>query len=299
MRCSTCDAPLDVSGVFPGGDVRCACGATSTVPDAAPIAVSPPSHNAPYREAHVAREAAALVCPFCGGPCSPDARACPHCDVELASVRCAHCFSLHFSGARFCARCGKPLELEPLLDASDAPCPRCDTLLLASCTAGMNECGACGGIFVDHNAFAAIARERQAHRAPFDHDAHSPGGPLSANDAIVRYVKCPVCSERMNRINYGKRSGVIVDVCRLHGTWFDQGELTRVIEFVAAGGLDETRRRDRERHDAARTKAARGASELQVVMMQEEYRQHRRFRDDIASVDTLLDVIRFFFRSSG
>ena len=50
----------------------------------------------------------------------------------------------------------------------------------------------------------------------------------------------------MNRRNYGKRSGVIVDVCRAHGVWFDNEELTRVLEFVRAGGLQETRRREAE-----------------------------------------------------
>jgi len=37
----------------------------------------------------------------------------------------------------------------------------------------------------------------------------------------------------MNRINFGRTSGVIVDVCKKHGTWFDGGELTQVIAFAA------------------------------------------------------------------
>jgi Zn-finger nucleic acid-binding protein len=50
----------------------------------------------------------------------------------------------------------------------------------------------------------------------------------------------------MNRVNFGKRSGVIVEVCKPHGVWFDRGELTRAIEFVADGGLVETKRREEE-----------------------------------------------------
>jgi Zn-finger nucleic acid-binding protein len=50
----------------------------------------------------------------------------------------------------------------------------------------------------------------------------------------------------MNRVNFGKRSGVIVEVCKPHGVWFDKGELTRAIEFVADGGLVETKRREEE-----------------------------------------------------
>ena len=63
----------------------------------------------------------------------------------------------------------------------------------------------------------------------------------------------------MNRVNFGKVSGVIVDVCKLHGTWFDGGELTLVVSFVAAGGLERTRAREREAKQSgqARDRAAR------------------------------------------
>jgi Zn-finger nucleic acid-binding protein len=50
----------------------------------------------------------------------------------------------------------------------------------------------------------------------------------------------------MNRMNFGRVSGVIVDVCKPHGTWFDGGELTRVIAFAAGGGLVKTRAREAE-----------------------------------------------------
>ncbi len=65
-------------------------------------------------------------------------------------------------------------------------------------------------------------------------------------DAAVRYRSCPSCGQVMNRKNFGRRSGVIVDVCTTHGVWFDPGELTAVLEFVASGGLAESRRRDLE-----------------------------------------------------
>ena len=44
----------------------------------------------------------------------------------------------------------------------------------------------------------------------------------------------------MNRRNFGRTSGVIVDCCGAHGTWFDADELERVGKFVAAGGLAST-----------------------------------------------------------
>jgi Zn-finger nucleic acid-binding protein len=42
----------------------------------------------------------------------------------------------------------------------------------------------------------------------------------------------------MARMNFGRRSGVVVDVCGPHGTWFDGGELDAVLQFVRDGGLE-------------------------------------------------------------
>ena len=50
----------------------------------------------------------------------------------------------------------------------------------------------------------------------------------------------------MNRINFARCSGVIVDVCKGHGTWFDRDELSRIIEFIRAGGLESSRAREKE-----------------------------------------------------
>jgi len=49
----------------------------------------------------------------------------------------------------------------------------------------------------------------------------------------------------MNRINFARCSGVIVDVCRGHGTWFDRDELSEVVQFIRGGGLDLARQREK------------------------------------------------------
>jgi hypothetical protein len=63
----------------------------------------------------------------------------------------------------------------------------------------------------------------------------------------------------MNRVNFGRVSGVIVDQCAVHGTWFDADELPRVIEFVLAGGMEKSRKAEvrdlEERADRARSSA--------------------------------------------
>jgi len=57
----------------------------------------------------------------------------------------------------------------------------------------------------------------------------------------VRYRACPACQQLMNRKNFGGASSIIVDVCSLHGTFFDAGELPRVLAFVRRGGLAKAR----------------------------------------------------------
>jgi Zn-finger nucleic acid-binding protein len=49
----------------------------------------------------------------------------------------------------------------------------------------------------------------------------------------------------MNRVNFARCSGVIVDVCKGHGTWFDRDELRRIVEFIRGGGLDASRAREK------------------------------------------------------
>ena len=42
----------------------------------------------------------------------------------------------------------------------------------------------------------------------------------------------------MNRRNYAGNSGVIIDLCREHGIWFDAEELARILLWVRAGGTE-------------------------------------------------------------
>jgi Zn-finger nucleic acid-binding protein len=47
----------------------------------------------------------------------------------------------------------------------------------------------------------------------------------------------------MNRINYSRRSGVIVDICPGHGIWFDHGELARILGWIKDGNWTRSERR--------------------------------------------------------
>jgi len=90
----------------------------------------------------------------------------------------------------------------------------------------------------------------------------------------VQYVSCPLCHTSMNRVNFGKVSGVIVDVCRDHGTWFDPGELTTVVAFAASGGLAKTRAREAQEQKDFRRDAH--ATHAQLVAMETKKHEHGR-----------------------
>ncbi len=268
MDCPACGA--HVAGVFPGGTVRCACGRDVEVESKSP---SLSTNSQPYRSAAATiPEAKGFRCPFCGAPCIAGARTCTHCNVELASVRCPHCFALHVTGSRFCAKCGEELELEALLDPTDAPCPRCDQLLRAPPTSDddrlvFHECTACAGMFVSHRALEAILVKNR--KGTFVVPPARAGRMEREHD--IRYLKCPMCHQHMNRLNFGKTSGIVVDVCKLHGTWFDADELTGAVLFVANGGAPKPEPKPRPS-----TVPSRAAAEIQVAVMQESFRENEQ-----------------------
>lgn len=56
--------------------------------------------------------------------------------------------------------------------------------------------------------------------------------------------QCPVCKEEMKVENY---HGISVDVCELHGVWFDAGELPTLIERVKARAAASARSGERSK----------------------------------------------------
>ena len=63
----------------------------------------------------------------------------------------------------------------------------------------------------------------------------------------------------MARRNFRKRSGVIVDQCRDHGTWLDGHELERIAGFVFSGRAAEADRIEAAERDAERCRSAAAA----------------------------------------
>lgn len=193
-------------------------------------------------------DAGVLQCPSCGGPVAEGARRCRHCEVPVATVRCADCFHMSAPDALHCAGCGRELGLEPIARDGTLPCPDCRLpMAVMECgPSALHDCVRCGGQFVEHEALRDLVER---------HDRFDVGGrrkpALAPVDTRVRYVACPVCHALMNRRTFGAGSGVIVDACAKHGTWFDPGELPRVLSFVESGGLSRLRQRKIEEREQA------------------------------------------------
>jgi Zn-finger nucleic acid-binding protein len=111
----------------------------------------------------------------------------------------------------------------------------------------LRECGQCNGLWVDASALEEICADREQQAAVLGTASVAPTQAVDLKPGQkVRYVPCPQCSQLMNRINFARCSGVVVDVCKGHGTWFDAEELRQIVEFIRAGGLDAARARDKQ-----------------------------------------------------
>lgn len=201
-------------------------------------------------------EARTLRCSGCGAPVPPDAPQCPYCQAQLATVACPACLALAPLSAGHCPACGAALAPRTPATPEGAPCPACAKALAAGRVGDLTvqECLACGGLWLDRAAFEQLGASRERQGAVLGALPAPAAPPVSALEA-VRYRPCPACAKRMNRVNYARRSGVVLDVCKAHGLWFDRDELRRVLAFIAGGGLDRARERELEDLKEARRAA--------------------------------------------
>ncbi len=130
------------------------------------------------------------------------------------------------------------------------PFPRCQVAMESiglgpNKTVKVHECPKCEGLWVDVATFEAICTDREEQAIVLG-GASPPPARVELTLEEVRYLHCPECHTLMNRVNFAGRSGVIVDTCRGHGTWFDRNELQNIVEFIRTGGLEAARERDRE-----------------------------------------------------
>ena len=190
-------------------------------------------------------QAETLNCPNCGAASSTDAPFCQFCGSRLATVACPSCFAMMFIGSKHCQRCGAAAAVPEVADVKDRRCPRCriEMVLVTIGSTTVLECERCLGLWLDVSSFEKICADREQQSAVLGVAAHATSA--AHETSKVKYVPCPQCLQLMNRMNFARCSGVIVDLCKKHGTWFDRDELSRIVEFISGGGLEASRQREK------------------------------------------------------
>lgn len=173
-------------------------------------------------------------CSNCSAPLPSNSIICEYCktrnDTDLNGF---HRFTTsRIESARNCPRCAVKLKTIDLRINGTFLIERCDR---------------CLGLFFDPGELealleASVSNVFDINRGKLDDINNN----MSPDNAAITYIKCPVCSKLMNRVNFGTKSGVIVDRCRDHGVWLDGGELRHLFEWMKAGGKLLTQEREEQ-----------------------------------------------------
>lgn len=243
VACPQCRQQYDATKLGVGKKFRCRCGAVVTV-------ARPKGH-----------EASVVRCSSCGAPRESAATACAHCgadftihEKDMDSV-CPHCLALISRRAKFCHHCGTGIVASQAAgEATTLLCPACEgerrlvTRRLGNLDIAADECQICAGLWLGNTAFQHVAQQAQNSLTADETLAAvvSRAAPTAVTRQEVggkwRYRHCPSCRRMMQRRHYARKSGVIIDICRKHGVWFDADELHQILSWIRQGGLDYARR---------------------------------------------------------
>ncbi|NOS74928.1 MAG: zf-TFIIB domain-containing protein [Methyloglobulus sp.] len=163
-------------------------------------------------------------CTSCSAPLPANTNRCLYCnsrsDVDLHAK---HPYRVEKSAThRICPNCDKPLQSIHLKMADALYIERCHT---------------CFGLFFDKGEIETVLQNSVSNVFDINREhIDNINKDRFRKHQKIRYVKCPECRRHMNRVNFGNRSGVVVDQCIVHGIWLDSGELTHLLEWKKAGG---------------------------------------------------------------
>ncbi len=246
IACSNCHTQYDVTHVVEK-QISCRCGEEIENRDL---------------EAEVAQ---VHRCDSCGAQASLDALECEYCGAgiwkpsDALSLICPGCFGRNSEDSRFCTACGVAFDPEPIpVEGKELPCPCCTRLMPVRRVAGLavNECPGCNGLWVPGEKFDQLVDRAIESRAQAGPEASGSTPRVKGANPYrqsVQYRKCPECEAFMQRRNFRKTSGVIIDRCN-HGTWLDADELERIVGFIVSGGRPESDRTMKAMDEHARTR---------------------------------------------
>jgi Zn-finger nucleic acid-binding protein len=161
-------------------------------------------------------------------------------------MKCHQCSGALAGAMTFCPYCA---------------CPSCESTLSViefdtSPPLHVERCFTCHGMFFNPGEIQALLDQKTNSLVWLDTvQINQIATDYGYNHEVV-YRKCPMCAERMSHLNFGGRSGVILDRCGTHGLWVDGGELRQLTEWWRAGGklifqqneADKTKKLFAERH---------------------------------------------------
>jgi Zn-finger nucleic acid-binding protein len=235
-------------------------------------------------------EAGTINCPMCGASTSTDAPQCRYCEAQLATVACPSCFAMMFLGSKHCPRCGAAYNREDEVVSAGRKCPRC-RIELQVVTIGDSkvlECSKCLGLWLTTKSFERICADKEQQSAVLG-SASLEGVDRSVQQTKVNYVPCPECSQLMNRANFARCSGVIIDLCKQHGIWFDRNELSRIVEFIRSGGLDMARAKEKMQLEEERRQLA----QQQVTLEMQRSGMANLDSDDVSGIASAKGLLKF------
>jgi Zn-finger nucleic acid-binding protein len=168
---------------------------------------------------------------------------------------------------------GPSIELANV--GAELRCPRCKESLSYAFQGSydVHECHRCFGAFVEVGALATFVDEART-RGAVDVGNERSSAP-HADVSLDALARCPSCNVLMLRRVFGKRSGVLVDVCADHGTWFDAGELAKALAFEAGGGAARVEKQEYDETRAKEATTARARAQADASLLQEQVREAR------------------------
>ena len=245
VSCPSCKRQYDASDLKAGDRFHCLCSQTLEVPVPAP------------------HDSAVVRCSACGAPRQGDSRTCAFCDADFTlherdlHTICPECMARVSDRARYCHHCATPLlPAGRAGEPTSTPCPSCDdSVCLTSRQLGQPqisvlECPRCAGLWLSKATVQVLlekVRSTSAATALTSTEAASATMQPHVEGSPARlYRPCPECGKLMHRMNFGRKSGILLDSCRPHGLWFDANELDAVVRWIRGGGESAAMRHQRE-----------------------------------------------------
>lgn len=162
--------------------------------------------DGPYRSNQAVEE---RRCLFCGGAVDESTNLCVRCQTGAAPAS------------------GVGGELSLL-------CPRCHVTMtpVHLARACVTQCSKCHGCFVSPSDWSDLVLRACGGDAGLGVLVPPPPGQALLPDQLFAQCACPLCAKSMERVTFAARTKITIDVCAMHGDWFDAGELVSCAQYV-------------------------------------------------------------------